>query len=346
MECIECEHKAVTETQLKLHMATVHPKTTLLEAESAKQDQIATKYNCNFCDHTSETLEHIVNHQHNKHPDQAVNLNNLDKSMNDNILASVFVEQFNGLVDEVLNMKKAVKDILGQVIDDYENNMNFMREENTKNTIKTNKSLQKIHQKIEILCSISSKQQQSPPASSNESTPSTDSLSSKTEGSGEPCSPPNNSNTRDEKKKLKKKTFYQTRPKLLMVGDSVAHNSNFRIVEEVTNCTIKTAKAYSSKWNERARFKHSNVTQVVKDELEKSNFDHLVIAAPTVDITNLNTKNANKEDSIEPFKSEIEDSCRNLFKVAENALENNVELKKVTIMEHPPRFDTFKEDPI
>ena len=131
-----------------------------------------------------------------------------------------------------------------------------------------------------------------------------------------------------------------------MVGDSVAHNTNFRIVEKVTNSTIKTAKAYSSTWNERARFKHSNVTKVVKDELEKSNFDHLVIAAPTVDITNLNTKNANKEDSIEPFKSEIEDSCINLFKVAENALENNLELKKVTILEHPPRFDTFREDPI
>ena len=36
--------------------------------------------------------------------------------MNDNILASVFVEQFNGLVDEVLNMKKAMKDILGHEV--------------------------------------------------------------------------------------------------------------------------------------------------------------------------------------------------------------------------------------
>ena len=131
-----------------------------------------------------------------------------------------------------------------------------------------------------------------------------------------------------------------------MVGDSVAHNTNFRIVEKVTNSTIKTAKAYSSTWNERARLKHSKFKKVVKDELEKSNFDHLILAAPTVDITNLDTKYANSKDSFESFKSEIEESCTNMFKVAEDALEKNAELKKVTIMEHPPRYDTIKEDPI
>ena len=130
-----------------------------------------------------------------------------------------------------------------------------------------------------------------------------------------------------------------------MVGDSVAHNTNFRIVEKITKSTIKTAKAYSSALDDKARFKHCNITKVVQEELEKSDFDHLVIAAPTVDITNLDTKAADSEELKEPFKTKIEMSCRNIFKVAENAIKSNSKLIKVTIMDHPPRFDTAKEDP-
>ena len=59
-------------------------------------------------------------------------------------------------------------------------------------------------------------------------------------------------------------TSYLKRPKVLMVGDSVVYNTNFWIVEKVTRTTIKTIK-------------DKNVTAVVKDELEKDIFDHLVL---------------------------------------------------------------------
>ena len=61
------------------------------------------------------------------------------------------------------------------------------------------------------------------------------------------------------------KTFQQTaylkRPKVRMVGDSVVYHINCR---KVTRTTIKTIK-------------DKNVTAVVKDELEKDIFDHLVL---------------------------------------------------------------------
>ena len=139
---------------------------------------------------------------------------------------------------------------------------------------------------------------------------------------------------------------HQLKPRLLLVGDSILHNTNFNIIERVTNSTIKTSKAYSAAWDNGARFKHQNVTAVVKNELEKAPFDHLVLSAPTVDITNLDTSSAKSEDPTDVFKKKVELSCKNMMKVAENALTNHSSLKKVTIMNHAPRFDQEHVDPL
>ena len=132
---------------------------------------------------------------------------------------------------------------------------------------------------------------------------------------------------------------------MLFVGDSIAHNTNFRKLEIVTKSTIKTAKAYSSVFDNSARFKEMNVTDVVKNELNRAPFDHLVLAAPTVDITNLDTARINPTDNTGWFKEKIEKSCQNMIRVAEEALTNNSSLKKVTLLNHAPRFDTPNVDP-
>ena len=85
---------------------------------------------------------------------------------------------------------------------------------------------------------------------------------------------------------------------MLIVGDSLVHNSNFRLLESVTNTTIKTAKAYSSAWDNTARFSQQNVTDITKNELKKSAYKRLVLGAPAVDITNLNTNS----DNLDGFK--------------------------------------------
>ena len=99
----------------------------------------------------------------------------------------------------------------------------------------------------------------------------------------------------------------------MLIGDSIAHNANFRDVEWFTNSTLKTSKAYSSVWDKDARFKHLNVTDVAKNELGKAHFDHLVLAAPTVDISNMDTSNVKPEDSTEELKQKIELSCHNML---------------------------------
>ena len=139
---------------------------------------------------------------------------------------------------------------------------------------------------------------------------------------------------------------YQLKPRVLMVGDSVAHNANFRVIEKATNTTIKTAKAYSSRWDNTARFPDQNVTKVAQDELKKAKFDYLVLAAPTVDKTNIDASNIKPDDSTEAIKKKVETSCKDMFHVAERALESNSSLKEVIIMNHAPRFDTKEADPV
>ena len=143
----------------------------------------------------------------------------------------------------------------------------------------------------------------------------------------------------------KKKNEYQRRSRVLLVGDSIAHNSQVRKIEVVTDTTIKTAKAYSSVFDQSARFKHQNINDVTKKELRDAPFDHVVLAAPTVDISNLNTENVKATDNVDGFKEKVRISCKNMMKTVQDALTNVPELKVVTIMNHSPRYDTSDVDP-
>ena len=137
-----------------------------------------------------------------------------------------------------------------------------------------------------------------------------------------------------------RKTAFQAKPKVLFVGDPIAQKLNFRKMEVVTKTTIKTAKGYGSGWEERAKKKNENMTDVTKHELEKDSFERLVLAAPTEDITNLNYDNDTKV-----LKEDIRHSCLNIMNIAENALADHKTLKNVTILDHTPRFDSTRSDP-
>ena len=74
------------------------------------------------------------------------------------------------------------------------------------------------------------------------------------------------------------------------------------------------------------------MTDVTGEELGRANYDHLVLSAPTVDITNLDTSKVKPSDDTEPLKKKVAASCQNMMKIAENALAKNPSLKNVTIM--------------
>ena len=120
----------------------------------------------------------------------------------------------------------------------------------------------------------------------------------------------------------------------------------FPKIEKEVNVTIKTAKAYSSNEDIKALWPDRNFTKVVKNELAKHPSDCLVMSAPTVDITNIDTSKLTENDNTDIYQQMVYVSCVNMFTCAENAAKENPNLKKVIIMEHAPRYDTKDIDPL
>ena len=136
---------------------------------------------------------------------------------------------------------------------------------------------------------------------------------------------------------------------MLVIGDSLVHNANFATIEIATNSRIRTIKAYGSIRDNNARYPHKNIIDVTPVALvntpEEDEFSHLILGAPTVDITNLDTSKLRSNDNIEAFKQKTLVSCHNMFTAAQNALKTHPGLKKVVLMEHAPRHDTTIVDP-
>ena len=81
------------------------------------------------------------------------------------------------------------------------------------------------------------------------------------------------------------------------------------------------------------------------DTHEDDTFTHLILSAPTVDISNLNTSKLTDEDNVEVFKQNVLISSKNMFTVAQDALIRHPQLKKIILMEHAPRYDGAHVDP-
>ena len=136
---------------------------------------------------------------------------------------------------------------------------------------------------------------------------------------------------------------------MLVVGDSVAQNANYAAIEKVTKCRIRTTKAYSSVRDNKARYPAKNISEVAPralvDTPEEDDFSMLVVAAPTVDISNMDATILKPGDNIDVFKHNVIESCKNVITVAQNAIITNPKLQKIILLEHAPRFDTVDVDP-
>ena len=140
--------------------------------------------------------------------------------------------------------------------------------------------------------------------------------------------------------------------KTLFIGDSVSANVDISLLEKTTQTKFVTAKAYSSIHDtvqnaakNSPRFPKSNYTDVIIAELNKDDYQTLVIQAGSVDITNLNTKD-NPTEYLEYFKQETIISAKNLFQAAVNGLVSSPSLKNIILMKQIPRYDPIEVDPL
>ena len=144
------------------------------------------------------------------------------------------------------------------------------------------------------------------------------------------------------------KSAFLSKPKVLYIADSVGHTASMQNLEFFQGCRIKTARAYSSILDNEAKWPKHNFADVAKHALKKPGRDQvdvLVMSAPTVDISNLDTTKVQQMDKTDIFQQKATLSSKNMFTIAETTLKQNSSITKVIIMEHPPRFDTFDVDP-
>ena len=124
--------------------------------------------------------------------------------------------------------------------------------------------------------------------------------------------------------------------RMFYVGDSIGQGLNFKYLETSIKCQIESVRAYSSVMDENARWPSKNFTDVVTQYLRgRRPFNVVVMSAPTVDITNLNTKRLTQRQCEE----RAIESSKNMIRLAEKTLANNRSLEKVILMNHPARFD-------
>ena len=190
--------------------------------------------------------------------------------------------------------KKAIKDIFGQMLEDFEEGMKELQNETRKNNKETIKAISNLQQRM---CKLN-RSTKSPEAKKEskreeqkdggakeakrakkkvEAIPKSKSMSyAETVSSG--CAQSENMEVIDEIEEVTKptsasevpsstssevpakstrrrrKTKYLSKPRVLYVGDSIAHNVFMNHVEEKTEYRITTIKSYSSNFDNRSRW--------------------------------------------------------------------------------------------
>ena len=107
--------------------------------------------------------------------------------------------------------------------------------------------------------------------------------------------------------------------RMLYAGDSIGQGLNFNYLETSLACQIESVRAYSSVMDENARWPSKNFTDVVTQYLRgRKSFNVVVMSAPTVDISNLNTERLTRQQCEE----RAVESSKNMISLAEKTLAN------------------------
>ena len=231
-------------------------------------------------------------------------------------IISMIAEQNMEILDEIQGLKTQLKEALDQLAVNAKNN----QQENKKNA-----SEQKVNKTKDNLGETKkdeSKQNDRRNKNSNQKPSAPQNTPSPSTTTGNPSSTSPRPAPSRPTHFRKKKTSYLRNPKILFVGDSVAHNANFARVEKETKTRIRTVKAYSSVNDQRAKWPKKNYSDVTPKALvntpEEDEYTHLVIAAPTVDISNIDTSNITEDVKAEMFKQMMTSSCQNMGYVSKH----------------------------
>ena len=336
IKCSKCEYECRYNKQLEKHIKDKHV------------DEDHTRiYKCDTCDYRTAYVGQLWEHVLIHHPNKNEEFSPISKK---DAIINLLAEQNMGLMEEVVNLRKGMKGSFEQLAEDFGKTLNEMHERAEERDFENKEMIKKLTEKVQqfennsknafIALSNNVPSTQGPPTVKACSKPVVP----------EPQTAPYPEPLPKASIQQRKKSKYLQKPKVLFIADSVGRNVEFRKVEKASNVRITTKKAYSSVKNKNARWPELNVTDVTRKEVNNvahgDNYDVLVLSAPTVDITNLDTMNFKASENLEFFKQEVLISSKNMISAGENAIRMNPGLKKVIILCHPPRFDTSEVDPL
>ena len=318
IQCDQCDYSCKLNIQLRNHKRKKHPR--------------EPNYACSDCSSGSNFIADMWEHRMHAHPEMSYQFEEIQKR-NENATVKIIAEQNTAILEEFETFKKDTKgafDQLANVIADVmEDCVTKLREE-------SNQNYDGIMDKLGKLYNIMKREPE-------------EGLEKKADETRVQYTKATENKRISTKRRPSKLSSFNSKPKVLYVADSVGHSASARILEEYSGSRIKTARAYSSVYDLKARWPERNYTDVVKDNLEnpgRENFDVVVMTAPTVDITNLDTSTLQPSESTEAYQQKAVISAQNMFSLAEYSLEQNPHIQQVIIMEHPPRFDGPEYDPL
>ena len=124
----------------------------------------------------------------------------------------------------------------------------------------------------------------------------------------------------------------------------MALNVDRKSIEKAIKKNMSLVKAHNSSYNKKSKWPNKNVQEVTEKTLQLEVPEQLILGAPSVDITDLDTTK-NEEHHHEHLKRAVAISCQNMISTAEIAIKSHPEIQRVTLLEHMPRYDTADVDP-
>ena len=141
--------------------------------------------------------------------------------------------------------------------------------------------------------------------------------------------------------------------KMLFIGDALSKFANVKEIENEIKGKVITSKAYTSVFDQTANiakdaphFPDRNFLHVVPNEALKDSYDHLIVQAGSVDISNLKTNVDNPYEYMHYYEQEAVKSAKYVFESCVTALEKQPSLRSVILMQQTPRYDNSVTDPL
>ena len=179
------------------------------------------------------------------------------------MILNLLAEQNLEIMEELINLKKYIKGSFEELADGLKGCFDNIDDATTNSEKRLKASLDSIKEKVDTIENVGT---QKPGANSvnkpSNSQPNRQPLPQTVDQR-------NIAPTGPVKKKMKKKTTFLAKPKVLFIGDSVAHNTEFPTLENETNTRIHSFKTYSSVKDRRARWPHKNFADVTPAALSK-----------------------------------------------------------------------------